>query len=42
VEFLNDSEIQENIFFCKELPEKSKAQDILNVGKQKVCLERTV
>jgi hypothetical protein len=31
VTFVNDGEIQENFFCCKELPEKSKAQDIFNV-----------
>jgi hypothetical protein len=28
VRFVNDSEIQETIFCCKELPEASKGQDI--------------
>ena len=31
VRFVNDGEIQENFFCCKELPETSKGQDIFNV-----------
>jgi hypothetical protein len=31
VRFVNDGEIQENIFCCKEPPETGKVQDILNV-----------
>jgi hypothetical protein len=30
VRFINDGEIQENFFCCKELPETSKGQDIFN------------
>jgi hypothetical protein len=42
VRFVNDGEIQENFFCCKELPETSKAQDMLNVlssyMETKVCI----
>jgi hypothetical protein len=31
VRFVNDGEIQENFFCCKQLPKKSKGQDIFNV-----------
>jgi hypothetical protein len=31
VRFVNDVEIQENFFCCKELPETSKGQDMFNV-----------
>jgi hypothetical protein len=31
VSFVNDGEIQENSFCCKELPQKNKQQDIFNV-----------
>jgi hypothetical protein len=31
VRFANGGEIQENFFCCKEQPETSKGQDILNV-----------
>ncbi|XP_068115889.1 zinc finger BED domain-containing protein 5-like [Hyperolius riggenbachi] len=31
VRFVNDGEIQENFFCCKELPETSKGQDIFNI-----------
>jgi hypothetical protein len=31
VTFVNDGEIQGNFFCCKELPETSKAEDMLNV-----------
>jgi hypothetical protein len=44
--FVNDGEIQENFFCCKELPETSKGQGIFNVLSSyletKVCLGRTV
>jgi hypothetical protein len=30
VRFVNDGEIQENFFCCKELPEMRKGQDIFN------------
>jgi hypothetical protein len=31
VRFVNDGEIQNNFFCCKELPQRSKWQDIFNV-----------
>ncbi|XP_072909831.1 zinc finger BED domain-containing protein 5-like isoform X6 [Hemitrygon akajei] len=31
VRFVNDGEIEENFFCCKELPEPSKGQDVFNV-----------
>jgi hypothetical protein len=46
VSFVNDGEIQENSFCCKELPKKTNSKiylmSCLHTWKQKVCLGRTV
>jgi hypothetical protein len=35
--FVNDGEIQENFFCCKELPKTSKSQDIFDVPYVVYC-----